>query len=270
MNNSPKLRRKKEDLESETAALSAKIDKAASKHASLKADVKELQAELMALAKEQAEMDSMRIDGRADYSQAKKDLETGLAGVRQALGVLREYYGSSAASMIQDGSGLMSAMRQPAMPEKHVKAGDAGASIIGILEVVEADFAKNMAVESSEEDDSEAAYEKKTQENKITKTIKDQDVKYNTQAIKTLDKEIADLSADRESADAELAAVLEYYSSLKGRCIAKPATYEGRKARRQAEIQGLKEALAVLQDETALVQRGKKAFRGHFLGNHGQ
>merc|ERR1712176_1637194 len=164
--------------------------------------------------------------------------------------------------MIQDGTNLVSAMQQPAMPEKHVKAGDAGASIIGILEVVEADFAKNMAVESSEEDDAEAAYQKKTQENQVTKTIKDSDVKYNEQAIKSLEKEMTDLSADRETASAELTAVLEYYSSIKARCIAKPMTYEGRKARRQAEIEGLKEALTVLQDETALVQRGNRAFRG--------
>merc|ERR1719436_910202 len=215
-------------------------------------------------------MDSMRQEERANYAQAKKDLEAGLVGVRQALGVLRDFYGSSGASMIQDGSSLMSAMQQPAMPEKHAKAGDAGTSIIGLLEVVEADFAKNMAMESSEEDDAEAAYQTKTQEIKVTITIKESDVKYNSKAIKSLDKSITELSADKASVGAELAAVLEYYTSIKARCIAKPETYEGRKARRQAEIQGLKEALAVLQDETALVQRSKRAFRGHFLGNHGQ
>mmetsp|Transcript_47551 Transcript_47551/g.107014 ORF Transcript_47551/g.107014 Transcript_47551/m.107014 type:complete len:157 (-) Transcript_47551:95-565(-) len=152
------------------------------------------------------------------------------------------------------------------MPEKHTKAGDAGTSIIGILEVVESDFAKDLAQETTEEDDAEAEYEKVSQENKVTKTIKDQDVKYNTREFETLDKTVADLSADSESTGAELSAVLEYYSKIKERCIAKPETYESRKARRQAEIQGLKEALAVLQDETAFVQRGKKASRGQFLG----
>merc|ERR1712187_1051359 len=105
------------------------------------------------------------------------------------------------------------------------------------------------------EDDSAAAYQKQTQENKVTKTLKDQDVKYNTQAYQTLDKEIGELSA-----------VLDYYAKIKDRCIAKPETYEARKARREAEIQGLKEALATLQDETAFVQRRKRSFRGHFLG----
>merc|ERR1712050_251267 len=253
-----KTEEKKEELESDTEKLTSKIDKASAKSAGLKADVKELQAELAALAKEQAEMDSIRMEERTDYAQAKADLEAGLAGVRKALGVLRDYYGSEGASMIQEVADMKSIMNQPAMPEKHVKAGDAGSSIIGILEVCESDFAKNLATETSEEDDAEAAYQKKTQENKVTKTLKDQDVKYNTQAFQTLDKEITELTADRETTNAELSAVLDYYAKIKDRCIAKPETYESRKARREAEIQGLKEALAILQDETAFVQRRKR------------
>jgi len=261
-----KTEAKKEELESDTTKLTSKTDKASARSAGLKADVKEIQAELAALAKEQAEMDSLRQEERKDYAQAQADLETGLAGIRKALGVLREYYGGGAASMIQDGANMRSMMLQPAMPEKHVKAGDAGSSIIGILEVCESDFAKNLATETSQEDDSEAAYQKKTQENKVTRTLKEQDVKYNTQEFQTLDKEISQLSADRATTGSELNAVLDYYAKIKGRCIAKPETYESRKARREAEIQGLKEALSILRDETAFTQRSKKGSRSHFLG----
>merc|ERR1719174_919860 len=91
--------------------------------------------------------------------------------------------------MIQEGADMKSVMLQPAMPEKHSKASGAGSGIIGILEVCESDFAKNLASETTQEDDSEAAYDKKTQENKVTKTLKDQDVKYSSQEFQTLDKE---------------------------------------------------------------------------------
>merc|ERR1719189_1733347 len=260
-----KTEAKKEELESDTEKLTSKIDKAAAKTAGLKADVKELQEELAALAKEQAEMDKLRMEERANYAKAKTELEAGIAGVQKALGVLRDYYGSGA-SMIQEASDLKSMMQQPAMPEKHTKASGAGAGIIGILEVCESDFAKNLATETSQEDDAEASYDKKTQENKVTKTLKEQDVKYKTEIFNWRDKQIAELSADRETTSAELSAVLEYYAKIKDRCIAKPETYETRKARRESEIQGLKEALAILQDETAFVQRRKRSFRGHFLG----
>ena len=177
------------------------------------------------MANEQTEMDSLRTEERTDYAQAKADLEAGLAGVRKALGVLRGYYGSKGASVIQGVSDMTSMMRQTAMPEKHAKAGDASSSIIGILEVCESDFAKNLATETSEEDDAEAAYQKKTEENKVTTTMKDQDAKIGTQEFQALDKEIAELSADREMTNSELSAVSEYYSKIKDGCIAKPETY---------------------------------------------
>merc|ERR1712203_245467 len=149
----------------------------------------------------------------------------------------------------------------------HEKATGAGESIIGILEVVESDFATNLAKEEAEEADAAAEYDKTTQENKVTKTLKDQDVKYKTQEFTGLDKSISELTADRESTDSELSAVLEYYAKIKERCIAKPETYEERQRRRAAEIAGLKEALSILNDETAFVQRRKRGgLRGHVLG----
>merc|ERR1740121_1005684 len=120
-------------------------------------------------------------------------------------------------------------MRQPTVPELHSQATGPGTSIIGILEVVESDFAKNFATEETEEADAAAEYEKMTQENKVTKTLKEQDVKYKTQEFNSLDKSAAELSADKETADTELSAVLEYYAKIKERCIAKPETYESRK-----------------------------------------
>merc|ERR550537_1689222 len=142
------------------------------------------------------------------------------------------------------------------MPEKHSAASGAGGSIIDILEVVESDFANNLATEETEEADAVALYEKTTQENKISNTMKSQDVVYKTKEFKSLDKSISELSGDKETTATELSAVMEYYGNLKGRCIAKPETYEERKARRDAEIQGLKEALSILENETALYQHG--------------
>merc|ERR1719223_1465155 len=134
-------------------------------------------------------------------------------------------------------------MQQPAMPEKHSAAGGAGGSIINLLEVCESDFSSNLAKEETQESDAVSEYEKVTQENKVSKTMKDQDVKYKTQEFKSLDKEISELGGDKSTANTELAAVNEYYGKLKDRCVAKPESYADRKARREAEINGLKEAL---------------------------
>jgi len=54
---------------------------------------------------------------------------------------------------------------------------------------------------------------------------------------------------------------MEYYGQIKERCIAKPETYEDRKGRREAEIKGLKDALSILENEAAFLQR-KRHMRG--------
>jgi len=257
-----KTEAKKEELEAEVAKMTSKIDRKSAKTASLKADAKVLQSELAALAKEQAQMDQIRQETHADYVNSKQDLTLGLSGVRKAISVLREYYGGESSALLQ--SGVVSAMEQPEMPELHKKAGGAGSSIIGILEVVEADFAKNLATEETGESDAQATYEKVTQENKVLRAQKEQDVKYKTANSKTLDKEVSDISSDRSTSNLELSAVLEYYAKIKERCIAKPESFEDRQRRRAEEIAGLKEALKTLQEETAFIQR--RTNRVHMRG----
>ena len=150
---------------------------------------------MAALTKSQAEMDKIRMETHADYEVAKADLELGLTGVRKALVTLRDYYGG-AASMLQSDSG--SFMQQPAKPELHDKSEGAGGSIIDILELVESDFASNLAKEETEEADAQSEYEKVSQENAVTKTLKDQDIKHKTQEFRGLDKNIAVRESVRE------------------------------------------------------------------------
>jgi len=259
-----KTEAKKSELDSEIAKLTSKIDLAAAKSAGLKEDVKTLGAELATLAKEQAEMDSIRAEEKAAFDTAKAELSQGIAGVQKALGVLRDYYQGSAA-FVQGSKNFDAFMQQPAAPQGHSAAGGAGGSIIDILEVCEADFSKNLAAEETQEADAVATYEQITQENKLSNTMKSQDVKYKTKEFKALDKSISDLSGDRDTTSTELSAVMDYYGKLKGRCIAKPESYEERKARRTAEISGLKEALSILENETAFMQRPKRSMRGRVM-----
>jgi predicted nucleic acid-binding Zn-ribbon protein len=259
-----KTEAKKSELEGVISKLTSKIDINSAKSAGLKEDVKTLEAELATLAKEQAEMDSIRAEEKAAFDKAKSELELGISGVQKALGVLKDYY--QGAAFVQNSASFDAFMQQPAAPKKHDKASGAGGSIIDILEVCESDFAKNLAAEETEEADAIEVYEKTTQENKLSTTMKSQDAKYKTKEFKGLDKSISELTGDKDTTSTELSAVLDYYGKIKDRCIAKPESYEERKARREAEIEGLKQALTILEEETAFMQRGKRSLRSrsHF------
>jgi len=258
-----KTEEKKNELEEDLAKLTAKMDKDAATSAGLKEDVKVLQEELAALAKLQSEMDKIRADENEAYKKSKADMEKGLDGVGKALTILKDYY-QGGASLLQSGGSMEAAMAQPAPPAMHSKGMGAGGGIIGILEVCESDFAKSLASIEQEESDAVALYEETTQENAVTKTKKEQAVKYKTQEFKSLDKALADMATEKETMSTELKAVLEYYAKIKDRCIAKPEGYEERKRRREAEIAGLKEALSILESETALVEVRSH----HRLGHH--
>merc|ERR1719316_653624 len=99
-------------------------------------------------------MDATRLDQNAAYTEAKADLEKGIAGVQGALQVLRDYYGS--ASLVQ----------QPSVPT-HSASGGSGGSIISMLEQAEADFSKNLAEVEMEEADAVSTYETMKQQNKL-------------------------------------------------------------------------------------------------------
>jgi chromosome segregation ATPase len=271
-----KTQKKYDELEDSVASLTADIDTRASKSSKLKEEVSELESQLAIMAKEQGESDRLRRCEKAAYEVAKKDLEEGLAGVKKAMMVLREYYGTGDEdpSLLQDNgdeesmsSMMQQAASQPAAPQKFEKATGAGGGILAVMEVIESDLAKNLATEDTQESDSVSSYEKTTQSYKVTKAEKEQDIKYKTQEYKALDKSIAELMSDKATDGEELSAVTDYFEKLKERCIAKPSSYEERKAKREAEIQGLKEALAALEND-ALLQSGKKASRrGQLRGN---
>merc|ERR1719433_1385053 len=94
-------------------------------------------------AEAEAQLDTIRQATHAAYLVEKSELDTGIRGVRQALGLLRSYYGKSVA-LLEDGAKFAALMQQPALPKTHAKATGAGSGIIDILEVVEADFANSL------------------------------------------------------------------------------------------------------------------------------
>jgi hypothetical protein len=203
-----KTEEKQTELEDDVAKLTSKIDQESAASAALKDDVRVLQEEPAALAKPRAEMDKIRAEQHATCVDTKAELELGLTGVRKALGVLRDYYGGSAtgASMLQT--------MHPEKPELHSQSSGVGGSKIDTLEVVESDFANNLAQEEATEADALAEHEKTTQENAVTKTTKVQDVKYKVHEFVGLDKSTAQNPGDRKSTNTELDAVNEYYGKV--------------------------------------------------------
>jgi len=232
---------KEADKQAEIEKLTTAIDSMSAKSAQLKEEVATLEKELAALAKSQEEMDKIRAEEKELYDKNRPELEKGLEGVRLALKVLKDYYSKA--------------------DKAHVAAEGAGAGIIGLLEVVESDFSKNLAEMISTEEEAVREYDEQTKQNQVDKTNKDQDVKYKTQEANTLDKNTAEAKADRSGVQKELDAVQAVLKSLHEQCDEVATPYEELKRRREAEIAGLKQALQILEGEAVLLQKGSRSLR---------
>eukprot|EP00747_Dinoflagellata_sp_TGD_P142398 gnl/TRDRNA2_/TRDRNA2_176234_c4_seq2.p1 gnl/TRDRNA2_/TRDRNA2_176234_c4~~gnl/TRDRNA2_/TRDRNA2_176234_c4_seq2.p1 ORF type:complete len:313 (+),score=112.94 gnl/TRDRNA2_/TRDRNA2_176234_c4_seq2:97-939(+) len=246
-----KTKAKHDELTMDIEKLTAKTDQQASASAQLKEEAAALQADLAALQKADAEMSTARKDEHDAFEKTKADLDKAISGVQQALEVLREYYGT--ASLIQEDK-FDAFMQQPKPPVGHAKSGAAGGSIINILEVCESDFSNSLSKEELAESDAQTEYEKVSQENKIAKVQKEQDVKYKIAEAKSLDKLVVEHSDDRTEMQTELSAVVQYQSEINDQCVGKADVYEERKTRRENEIAGLKDATETLERQAAFVQ----------------
>merc|ERR1719188_1404126 len=235
---------KKDDKTAEIAKLTSSIDQMSARSAQLKESVARLQKELAELAASQSEMDKLRAEENAEYTSSRADMEQGLAGVKLALKVLREYYAKD--------------------DKAHSAAEGAAEGIVGLLEVIESDFTKTLAQIISTEEAAASAYDNQSKENAVVKTAKDQDVKYQQKESADLDKAVGEASNDRAGVQTELDAINGYLDSLHKQCDEKVEPYAERKRRREAELAGLKEALTILEGQASLLQKNKRTLRGIF------
>eukprot|EP00933_Yihiella_yeosuensis_P016764 TRINITY_DN141_c1_g1_i2.p1 TRINITY_DN141_c1_g1~~TRINITY_DN141_c1_g1_i2.p1 ORF type:complete len:685 (+),score=286.78 TRINITY_DN141_c1_g1_i2:89-2143(+) len=257
-----KTKEKLDELQTSNDKLGAKIDKKESEAATLKSEADTLASELIALVKQQQDMDTNRVQEREVYAKTHKDLSDGLDGVRMALKVLRDYYQGTS----QSGASLAQ-MDPPSFGH----SADEGAStgIIGMLEVVESDFSRDLVAAETEEESAEEEYVKLTDQNKVTKIEKENEQKFKAETSASITQAIQEKITDKEALAEELAAVVKYSKSLEEQCLEGGLTYEERVAAREAEIAGLKEALKTIGGtDLTLLQYG--SLRGVVAKRHTQ
>eukprot|EP00930_Biecheleria_cincta_P025428 TRINITY_DN1810_c0_g1_i2.p1 TRINITY_DN1810_c0_g1~~TRINITY_DN1810_c0_g1_i2.p1 ORF type:complete len:678 (+),score=219.80 TRINITY_DN1810_c0_g1_i2:48-2081(+) len=231
---------------SEVSDYQNKIDQAVSKSATLKSEISELQQTLSALAEAQTNATKIRNKEIALFKKNEPEIQQGIEGVQTALKVLRDYYG---------------------------KDQGAATGIVALLEVVDSDFAKNLAAMRVAESTSAEDFKKDAKEMKLEKTRKEQDVKYKTQAHQQLEADLAGLQSDAESAKSVLEDEKQDAETVKAKCVVTPESFEEKQAKRQQEIDDLKAALSALEASdsspaTSLVQKKDASTLRQLRGSH--
>jgi len=233
-----KSKKSQADKSESLAKLQSRLDKAESATASSTELVATLSREIKDIDAGVADATAVRNKEKAEFLAHEKDMSESEEACAAAIAVLREYYEGT--SLVQVKSSTKRAMAKT--------SGD-GSGILGVLEVAESDFARSLAEARTTEESSTEGYEKMMQENKMLKATKGVEVKGKQSELKRLKTSLSESNEDKESVGAELSAVNDYLDKLKPQCETKVPSYEEVKAKRDAEIQGLKEALDLLSGD---------------------
>merc|ERR1719163_1059319 len=219
-----------------------KLDKVNARLEKAESTVATLMDEVSVLSKEVADSDAalatataLREKEKSTFVLVEKDLSESQEACAAATEVLREYY--EGASFIQTG--------QKAKGQTD-EQGD-GSGILGMLEVAESDFAAGLAEARTVEEAAQADFDKLKDEAKMLKATKTMEIKGKQSEIGSLKTSMGDLGSDKEGLTGELGAVLAYLDKLKPQCETKVPSYAERKAAREAEIEGLKNGLEILE-----------------------
>merc|ERR1719281_670522 len=238
----------KDEKQGKLDKVNSRLEKAESTIATLTEQVTVLSKEVADSDAAMAEATALRSKEKATFTAVEKDLSESQEACAAATEVLREYY--EGASLIQTG--------QKAKDQAD-EQGD-GSGILGMLEVAESDFATALAEARTVEGTAQSEYDKMKAEAKMLKATKTMEIKGKQSEIGSLKTTVSDLGTDKEGLTGELDAVLAYLDKLKPQCETTVPSYEERKAAREQEIEGLKNALEILE-APALLQTGRRLRR---------
>jgi hypothetical protein len=229
--------------------LQARIDGASTTIAENTEAIKTLESEVAGIDKAQAEATAIRTKEHEDYMQASKDFKDSAEAVAKAIEVLKNFYEGS---FIQVSAKTNLKSKQP---ELGGAKSDIASTIISVLEMSEEDFTTLLAECEATEDEAAKAFKTLSDENKVSKATKETEAKGKASEVKSLTVQLGHSKEDAASTSKELDAVNAYVDKLRPQCEEKAMSYEEKKAKREAEIEGLKEALEILAgDGLALTQ----------------
>jgi len=224
-------------LTAEADELKATIEK-------LKQAIIDLNAAIAALTSEMAEITEKRESEKASNAETIADSQEAQKAVAQALTVLKDFYAKAAEAT--------SLLQQPEIfdsPYQGMQSENGG--VVGMLEVIQTDFARLEAETTASEASSAKEYADFMADSEADIKVKKKDIEHKTTKKQDEEQALMVTEKDLKGTEKELSAALEYFDKLKPSCINVGVSYDERVGHRKDEVESLQEALAILNGESA-------------------
>merc|ERR1719221_323134 len=238
---------RKEKTES-VETLHAEIDELESSIAKLTEDIAEHTKAVSELDAAMAKATEIRQEEKSTNAATVKDSQDAQTAVAQALTVLKEFYAKAG-----EATALLQNRQQPESPaifdSPYKGLGAESGGVVGMLEVIQSDFARLEAETKAAEATAQQEYDSFMTDSKVDKASRTKDVEHKTAKKQDETQAHTAKKADLEGTQKELDAALAYFDKLKPSCVDAGVSYEDRVGRRKEEIESLQEALRILNGE---------------------
>jgi len=179
------------------------------------------------------------------WNEFKSNSEDAMARLEQAISFVAEAYPSEE-SLVQE-PGLAP------MPQEfvHKEYFDSAAGPAEILSTIRNDIEAEFVQRSSEETENKKAFQEKQTMLKVEIAKQEETGNQVEKSVARTQKSLSDVKSDLEQVTTELESLTKQLEILNGDCTHTAEPFEERAAKREDEIVSLRDALAVLRDETS-------------------
>lgn len=227
-------------------ALHAEIDQLQAGIAKLTEDISELTMTVAELDAAMAERTKLRNEERATNAETVDDATKAQTAVDQAMLVLTQFY-VNAGEAAEATSFVQKSAAPPEMPDsEYTGMGGESGKVLGMLEVILADFARLEASTKAAEASSQAEYDLFMTDSKNDKAAKSGDIEHKSAKKQDKSELLTNKNGDLDGTSKELDAAMTYFYKLKSSCVDSGVSFEDRVAQRNEEVRCLREALRIL------------------------
>lgn len=233
----------------------ATISKITAEKEQLNQEIQDLKKAIADNLKALNEATELRNSEKADNEATIETADEGKTAVELAINILKEFYDNA---FIQTGkyvppnadrSGKTVADRAPEVfsGDYHGSQG-ASKGILGLLDVILSDFERTVDTTTDAEDTAQSSFNTFESDTKTDNADKEDEIDTKEGRISDIEDELVETEEDKEDATTLKTNALTELKKLKPMCVEGEETYVQRVAKREKEIQALKEAQQMLDD----------------------
>jgi chromosome segregation ATPase len=236
----------------EVEMLHGTVDKLTSDIAVLKKEIGETSTAIAEITKNVAKTTELRNKEKAENEATIQDAKDGQTAMTEVIDILQDFYqkAGEATALVQ----VRKHSKAPPIFDAPFTGGsnqDSSSGVVGMLQVIQSDFARLESDTATAEDTASTDYDNFMDASSADKAAKEKEVADKKNEQTTKEGDLLAAQTDLENVEKELDAAMKYFDKLKPSCLDSGVSYEERVQRREEEIQSLKEALTILSADAA-------------------